>query len=207
MEQGGWITWPGSAMRPSAVKLAIDHVATYRPSLIVELGGGVSTRLLARFIALEGLDSKVLTIDADADWCKTLEGMVQVDGNGNFVNIVHAPLCRHAAGGASRTVNWFDETVVGAAIDDSLASTSAKGIDLLIVDGPTAQGKDNRYNRLPAYTLHDRLSESATVLIDDAWRAGELFLQKEWSRIHGAEFRMRHLDSMAIARLDGKWWI
>ena len=139
------------AASPDLLLTIADLVRTRKPRLVVELGSGVSTLIVAKAGA-----RKVISIDNSAEFAdKTREMLKAHKVRGVEVRV--AALKPHKSG-----VDWYDT----AKLKD------LKRIDLLIIDGPP--GSKNVDARKPALQeLLDKLSPNAVVVIDDVNRIGE----------------------------------
>lgn len=125
------------------------------PSVIVDLGSGASTLILAKAAPA----ATIFSIDNSAEYAAKTEAMLKEHGVTN-VKIRIAPLTRDSAG-----VDWYQR--------DALADIPE--IDLLFVDGPPGS-KDSSARHPAFHELHRRLSPRAVVVIDDVHREGEMRL-------------------------------
>ena len=148
------------AASPDLLLLISETVKKNRPSLVVELGSGVSTLVCAKSGA-----RKVISIDNSEEYgAKTRDLLKEHKVRGAEIRI--APLRPYANGS-----EWYDI----AAIKD------LKKIDLLIVDGPP--GSKNPEARYPALKeFKDKLSAKAIVIIDDVKRDGERKLAEDFAK-------------------------
>jgi hypothetical protein len=125
------------AASPDLLLTIVETVRKYKPGLVVELGSGVSTLVLAKSGA-----RKVVSIDNSDEWgtkTKTLISDHKVRG----VDVRIAPLQPYANGST-----WYDISAI----------KDLKKIDLLIVDGPP--GSKNPEARYPALAeFKDRLKQ------------------------------------------------
>ena len=123
----------------------------HKPRLVVELGSGVSTLIVAKSGA-----KKIISMDNSEEFAdKTRELLKAHSVRG--VEIRVAELAPHVSG-----VDWYDTSKFN----------DLKRIDLLIVDGPP--GSKNPNARKPALSeLIGRLSPRAVIVIDDVNRDGE----------------------------------
>ena len=148
------------AASPDLLLTLTELVRTRKPRLVVELGSGVSTLIVAKAGA-----RRVISIDNSAEFAQKTRVMLSthiVRG----VDIRIAPLKSHTSG-----VQWYDT----AKLKD------LKKIDLLIIDGPP--GSKNSDARKPALQefLH-KLSRDAVVVIDDVNRHGERQLAEAFAK-------------------------
>jgi predicted O-methyltransferase YrrM len=148
------------AASPDLLLTIHQTIKNSQPSLVVELGSGVSTLVAAKSGA-----RKIVSIDNSDAWgAKTVELLKEHKVRGVDVRI--APLKPYANGS-----QWYDV----AAIKD------LKKIDLLIIDGPP--GSKNPEARYPALQqFKDKLSATAIVIIDDVNREGERKLAEDFAK-------------------------
>jgi len=148
------------AASPDLLLTIADLVRTRKPRLVVELGSGVSTLIVAKAGA-----RKVISIDNSAEFAmKTREMLKAHKIRGVEVRV--APLKAHASG-----VDWYDT----AKLKD------LKKIDMLIIDGPP--GSKNPDARKPALKeLLAKLSPNVVVVIDDVNRIGERQLAEAFAK-------------------------
>jgi predicted O-methyltransferase YrrM len=140
--------------------LISETVKKNRPSLVVELGSGVSTLVCAKSGA-----RKVISID-NSDEYAAKTGDLLKEHKVRGVEIRIAPLRPYANGS-----EWYDVS----------ALKELKKIDLLIVDGPP--GSKNPEARYPALKeFKDKLSAKAIVIIDDVNRDGERKLAEDFAK-------------------------
>lgn len=145
--------------------LLIDHVLAHRPSVIIECGSGLSTVMLARCCALNGV-GRVLSLEQapeHAAACRAELARYALEGH---ATVLDAPLRPYTLGDATHA--WYDIT--------GLPETS---IDLLVIDGPPGRlAPLARYPALPL--LFARLGPAGTVFLDDAARPDEQSILARW---------------------------
>ncbi len=148
------------AASPDLLLTLAQLVRTHNPKLVVELGSGVSTLVVAKAGA-----KKVISIDNSAEFAgKTREVLKEHKVRG--VDIRVAELKAHISG-----VDWYDTNVI----------KDLKRIDLLIVDGPP--GSKNPQARMPARAeFIAKLSPKAIIVIDDVNRDGERKLAEAFAK-------------------------
>ena len=148
------------AASPDLLLTIADLVRTRKPRLVVELGSGVSTLIVAKAGA-----RKVISIDNSAEFAEKTREMLK-DHKVRGVEVRVAPLKAHASG-----VDWYDT----AKLKD------LKKIDMLIIDGPP--GSKNPDARKPALKeLLAKLSPNVVVVIDDVNRIGERQLAEAFAK-------------------------
>ncbi len=148
------------AASPDLLLTLAQLVRTHNPKLVVELGSGVSTLVVAKAGA-----KKVISIDNSAEFAgRTREVLKEHKVRG--VDIRVAELKAHISG-----VDWYDTNVI----------KDLKRIDLLIVDGPP--GSKNPQARMPARAeFIAKLSPKAIIVIDDVNRDGERKLAEAFAK-------------------------
>ena len=148
------------AASPDLLLLIAETVRKNRPSLVVELGSGVSTLVSAKSGA-----RKVVSIDNSEEYGgKTRELLKEHKVRGVEIRI--AALRPYANGS-----DWYGVSTL----------KDLKKIDLLIVDGPP--GSKNPEARYPALKeFKDKLSAKAIVIIDDVNRDGERKLAEDFAK-------------------------
>jgi len=148
------------AASPDLLLTLTQLVRTHNPKLVVELGSGVSTLVVAKAGA-----KKVISIDNSAEFAgKTREVLKEHKVRG--VDIRVAELKAHISG-----VDWYDTNII----------KDLKRIDILIVDGPP--GSKNPQARMPARAeFIAKLSPKAIIVIDDVNRDGERKLAEAFAK-------------------------
>ena len=148
------------AASPDLLLTIADLVRTRKPRLVVELGSGISTLIVAKAGA-----RKVISIDNSAEFAEKTREMLKAH-KVRGVEVRVAPLKAHKSG-----VDWYDT----AKLKD------LKRIDMLIIDGPP--GSKNPDARKPALAeLFSKLSPNAVIVIDDVKRIGERQLAEAFAK-------------------------
>jgi hypothetical protein len=148
-------------------KELMDHLAIHRPRVVLELGSGVSTVLIASALESLGLtDTRHIAVDHLDEFLENTRKMVDCQGLKRTTEYWHCPLSSSIAPEAS----WYH------GIPGRLGTTR---IDLLLVDGPPGTLRPGaRRPVLPV--LRQFLSENAVVLLDDAGRDEEQEVLARW---------------------------
>jgi len=148
------------AASPDLLLTIHEVIKQSRPSLVVELGSGVSTLIAAKSGA-----KKVISIDNSEEFGGKTRDMLK-GHSVRGVEIRIAPLQPYA-----NDSDWYDTSLI----------KDLKKIDLLIVDGPP--GSKNPEARYPALAeFIEKLSPTATIIIDDVHRDGERKLAEDFAR-------------------------
>jgi predicted O-methyltransferase YrrM len=175
LDRFDYLPWPRPSMRPAAVLALVNDIVINNRSHIVECGAGISTLLCAA--ALEHVDGFIVSVDESADWLRFVEGKLSSAKLSHRVQLVHAE--RTILAMETNDREWYSWKKFESALGDM-------SIDLLVVDGPAAYGRDDREIRFPALPmLHSRLSERCCVVLDDAGREGEKRIMEKWSDLLG----------------------
>lgn len=139
-----------------------------RPTLVVELGAGVSS-IVAGYILERNGGGRLVGFDHQAEFARGTADDVRRHELAGIVEVRHAPLERVEIGG--RAWDWYAPE----------AFTDLEGIDVLFIDGPpNTTGLLARYPALPM--LVDRLSPGAVIVLDDADRVMERAAIRRWRR-------------------------
>lgn len=148
------------AASPDLLLTISDLVRIHKPGLVVELGSGVSTLIVAKSGA-----KKVISIDDSEEFAGKTRELLKTHGV-RGVEIRVAPLQRHISG-----VDWYDTSKLN----------DLRKIDFLIIDGPP--GSKNPAARSPAHAeLVNRISVNAIIVIDDVNRDGERELAQAFAQ-------------------------
>lgn len=153
---------------PDLLLYLANHVAAVRPGLVVECGSGVSTLVLARSAQILSPSTRIVALEHDPNYLRQTRQQIAMHGLDDYADIRLAPLA--PAGLSDHETLWYDRT----------AAEDLTEIDLLMIDGPPAAlGPNVRYPAVPL--LHDRFSESAVILLDDAARPDEIEVADRWT--------------------------
>ena len=151
---------------PDLLKKITETVYREKPFLVVELGGGVSTLVIAYCLERLG-QGRVVSLEHEPKYAAIHQEMILLHGLENVATIVHAPLQEISLRG--KKWRWYDL--------DSL--NFERPIDFLFIDGPPAAPRTlARYPALPL--LFDQLRDGATVLLDDGKRRDEQETVELW---------------------------
>lgn len=157
------------------------------PNVVVELGSGVSTFLIASILSRRGF-GRLLSIDHDGSFAAATGARLARAEVVDRVELAVVPMRRQTFGASA--VAWYDATTL-------LGALPPDPIDLLIVDGPPSTAD---WARWPAIkVLLPQLSPSAVVLLDDGRQRRERAAAMRWVREH-PELELYWLDT-----LKGTW--
>lgn len=161
------------SMEPDAIALLLRVVETIRPRIVVELGAGLSTAILAD--RLEP-GARYLSIEQDPSWAALVRSWLVRAGVEHRATVLEAPSVPVEALGTRTRFYDLEMSGLRERLDGAL-------IDLLIVDGPAAGGPGGvPMARLAAVPmLADLLAPGAIVALDDSLRDMELAAAARWT--------------------------
>ena len=143
-----------------------------RPALVVELGSGVSTLVVAQ--QLKGLGAgRLVSVEHKEEYAVATRDRLDRSGLEEVVELVHAPLVEQSFNG--RRVEWYDLAPIRSALGDD-------SIDLLIVDGPPSTSRLARWPALAA--LGQRLRPGGVIMLDDGRARNEAAIARRWAIEH-----------------------
>jgi len=180
-----YLPWTGSALRPSAISMIYNEIIIHQRSRVLEIGCGMSTVMLSRFLAERG--GTLVSLENDQGWIDVTQKNL---GNGAEVcELVHAELIEQEISG--QKYMWYD-------LERGEAKThlTHKPFDVLIVDAPISTvGAKARFPAL--HKLRDYMADDFVVFLDDIERDDETEIAKEWC----AEFNLDYKKSGVIGGL------
>ena len=176
-------TAEGWTLAPDALRFVTKIVEVLRPRHILELGSGLSTRVLSR--AGGALSPRCLISSVDHDpqynW-ETAGGAAEPEGA--KVNFHLAPL----------VVREFGGKLVGAYMIQPKKLATERPVDLVVIDGPPVNlgGREGTL-----YQVMDFAREGTLVLLDDSKRPEERAVIKAWQENLGDAVTIRQLPGFA----------
>jgi hypothetical protein len=158
----------GWAISPDFGTLLIAEILTRKPQVVLELGSGVSTLLIAYCLEKTG-HGRAISFDHDVNFCEKSRAMITAHQLDKVAEVVHAPLQEVRLNAGSW--DWYDTACIAPDIR----------IDLLVIDGPPGQIQAiSRYPALPL--LQAYFSDEVVILLDDAARTDEQSIIAMWTR-------------------------
>ena len=159
---GGW------AASPDLVLEVVDHLLAERPRVVVELGSGVSTAVLALAVREHGLDTRIVSLDHNAHYAARTRELLERHGVADLVDVRYAPLARTHV--PDHLTPWYDEAAIADLAD----------IGMLVVDGPPkATGPAARYPAVPL--LAGRFAARCSIVVDDTVRPEDRAVVTRWA--------------------------
>jgi protein-L-isoaspartate O-methyltransferase len=160
------------ALSPDAAMTLVDLVQQHQPGLVVELGSGTSTLVLATALQQYSPSSRLVSLEHSPRYAESTRGRLDAAGLANAeVRTAELTVARTPSG----SLEWYDVDAVH----------DLRDIALLLVDGPpNTRGRDARR---PSLThLGSRMAPGAHVVLDDADRPDEAALADSWAQLPGA---------------------
>jgi len=183
-----------ASLRPHALVHILNDIVVNDRKNIIEFGSGLSTILIGRLIKRNALDSRILSVENDEGWAKTVSRLVRNEGIEDAIDVVHAPLVE--TGLALDGNLWYDVSV----LDDRIAG---RQFDMAIIDGPNAWQKGHEKARYPTLPyIYGKLNCGFCVYLDDANRPGENSIIQLWEKKYGTEFS-KVGDTLAYCKTGG----
>lgn len=157
---GGW------AASADFLLLLAEYVLQQQPEVIVECSSGASTLVLAQCAKLNG-KGRILSLEHDVIYAEKTRQELIKQGLQDWATVIDAPLQDYRFN--EQNYQWY-------ALDEQIQS---QVVDMLIIDGPPASL--NSCARYPAGPLLlPLLNKKARVFLDDADRADEQKIIKDW---------------------------
>jgi hypothetical protein len=168
-----------SALRPIIINLIINDIIINQRKVVVELGSGISSLILAQAIKSYNIDCALYSVEQDHNWIEFLREKAIAEGLLEYLHFIHAPV------DPAVEHSWYNEQVLG----ERLATVGK--VDSLIVDGPLAYWKNTKKSRGHALDFfYPRLNDQCFVLLDDVDRLNERRFMWKWSRKYGLKFNL-----------------
>lgn len=154
------------AASPDLLKHLYTTIRCRKPAVVMELGGGISTLIIAYALSKNG-SGKLVSVDHSKHYSTVTKEQLQLHDLERWVEQLVAPLTPLSESG---DVKWYST--------DALVAVSE--VDMLLVDGPPADTGERA--RLPAVpVLKSKLTKSAVVMLDDGIRDEEKEIALEWA--------------------------
>lgn len=162
-------TWTIGA---DSIDLLRRFIEVERPRTVLEFGSGVSTVCLAFFMAELVPEGRLISIEQSEDELERTRQLVDQTPTHVPVHMLHAPLEQRSTDGMSVSTYGIDPVDLRHVLDGA-------SVDMVFIDGPAAESGA----RFATYPLVRELVRSgALVLMDDAFRDGELGAAQRWKR-------------------------
>ena len=155
----------GWAAAPDFLSRLIDALLLHRHPIIIELGAGSSTIIIARTLQLLG-GGHLFSLEHYPSHAANIIKSLERNKLSNYVTILQAPL---------------RDTPYGVWYTPSALDAIPKDVDFLIVDGPpNSDGIQARYPALPI--LQSYLKPGCTIFVDDTKRPDDRHMVERWHK-------------------------
>ena len=153
---------------PDLAETIVRECMNNKPSLVVELGSGISTLITAYTLEQHGeIEAQIISLDHSEKYAQKTQDLLKSNKLENKAKVIYSPLSPTKID--NKTYSWY--SLDGLTTEDT--------IDLLIVDGPPI--KTNQLARYPALPLlFSRLSKDCVIILDDAARRCEQQAVNQW---------------------------
>jgi len=167
-EMGTW------SMSPATLNFLEDEIHKQKPPVILELGSGLSTICLARYLYEthgDGGGTYICSLEQDTAVIERTVTRLRTLKLEKHVQIFHAPLSWQVIEGVKTSCYSLPPSFVG-----TIATLRPS---FVVIDGPAAE--TGRFGTLPL--IRPYLDTNAQFYLDDALRDGELDVAKNWARL------------------------
>ena len=179
-----YLPWNVASMRPSSIVVILNEIMLNERRSVLECGCGISTFYIASMLQHRG--AHLYTVENDEAWAAKVMEILTRNGLESYVTLINAPLSKTSLSMAGSL--WYAEDNIRAHLKDIQ-------IDLLIVDGPPASEKKDKYARYPAVPFaRHYFGDDYTIILHDINRAGEQEIIKKWGRDLNITFECRYRD-------------
>jgi hypothetical protein len=171
----------GWTLAPDALRFVTSIVQTLKPRHILELGSGLSTRVLSRAAGPLSPKCVISSVDHDPQFNWDTTGAA-AEENGAKVKFQLAPL----------VVREFGGKLLGAYLIQTSKLAAKRAVDLVVIDGPPVNlgGREGTL-----YQVMDFVQPGTIVLLDDSKRPEEKAALKAWKDNLG--------DAISVEQLPG----
>ena len=157
----------GWAASPDFLLEIAQYALDSKPLTILECSSGASTIVLARCCQLLG-QGHVYSLEHDEVYAEKSRQELARHGLGDFASVINAPLVPTPSVDGQQ---WYSLEELPSSVTD---------VGLLVIDGPPKSTAPlARYPALPI--LRDRLANECVIFLDDANRAAEQEMLRQWS--------------------------
>ena len=163
----------GWAVSPDAAALLYKEIVKGRPKIVVELGGGISSIIIAQALN-SNKAGRLITIDHLEKYASITRKLLEEHRLAGLCEVRVAELQPLGKNNG----RWYNQEKVIKGISE---------IDLLVVDGPPAG--TNKNARVPAVSqLKSVLSKDIVIFMDDYDRGDEQKAAKNWLHLLGNHY-------------------
>lgn len=156
-----------SALDHRTLQVICNDILINNRRFLVELGSGYSTIIISKFISMNNLDCKVISIEENEQWAKLVSDLLEKESLDEIAKIE----CLKVKD------SWYVE-------DELDLIMKNQEIQVLIIDGPNAGNKEDIRSEAMNY-FDGKISTNALVVIDDVHRKAEYAMLNNWYKKGG----------------------
>jgi predicted O-methyltransferase YrrM len=185
------LSWSDFSISPDAACALIQELYLKKPSTVIECGSGDSTIIIASCLRKIG-NGQIISFEHDELWAKKSISLINSLNLQDICKVIYAPLSNIEVDDSNWS--WYSN------FENSIKSEK---IDMLFIDGPPSQKKNNEAPRYPAVPLcYSRFNDGAIVILDDAKRKGEKSYLETWKKKYNltGEIRLYYERGLGILR-------
>ena len=179
-------TYTAWSMEPDSITFLKDVIEMYKPQVVLELGSGISTPILAAKLKQvwekDDIAPAYVTVDQSDDYLDQTLKLVKNSGAEDITKPVIFPMAYFKVG--EKTDNDDQQVLACYDFDEEKLFEACGGVrpDMIIVDGPTGGGVGGfPYARmLTAPILSMYVKPNALFCMDDAYRDTEIKETQSW---------------------------
>lgn len=163
----GWSYLPITDWAPGPefyVHICNDIIINQKRS-IVEFGSGITTILMARLLAKNNLDAKIISIDHDEKWQDIISHCCKMDNIGKYIQFICSPIAQEGK------YSWYTASKIQFPADFVA--------DTVVVDGPIGGQTMARYGAIPFIKKY-LSKEYYTIYLHDTDRPDEQKILRAW---------------------------
>ncbi|MCS3904381.1 putative O-methyltransferase YrrM [Methylohalomonas lacus] len=158
----------GWALDPETAGYLYKSIIREKPAVILELGSGVSTLIMAYALDSNGT-GHIYSFDAEKKFSERSTSVLEAHDLVEYASVTHAPLVDYT--NSNYGSKWYESSAFSSVPDGS--------VDIILVDGPPEKTSHlARYPALPR--LCKKLKKNALIILDDAERKGEKAIIQKW---------------------------
>lgn len=177
----------GWATSPDVLLQLHKYIMTSKPEMIVEVGSGASTLVIADALAQNGR-GKLVSLEHSSEYASKTLSFLESEDLESYVelrvdDLKPWPHAHMTSANESPSPKWYSADLIA----------DLEGVNLLWVDGPP--GKVCKYSRYPALpALKNKLAPGAEVWMDDTVREEEQEICRRWADEFGFEVEYLNLE-------------
>lgn len=183
-EMGTW------SMSPATLNLLEAQIQTHKPGLVLELGSGLSTVCLARYMQeLHGSSDRiyVCSIEQNNEVIERVRKRLGALSLDRHVRLFHAPLAGQTIEGA--------QTTCYALPSEFVTTMEMLHPDFVVIDGPAAE-HGARFGTVPL--ARPFVTPNARFYLDDALRDGEIHIAERWTKLPYVHIKGMYLTEKGL---------